>query len=152
MSCFCFRGHFQVKFACLIRSEIYSFMNLLIKLILVVVLTFFKWILPKLKREIHLILIDRYKKGSTFPAIIRLGEDVLKTSSRRLQCNIFLSSKTSWRRLANTSWRRLEDILGRRIANMSWRHRNVCWVLSNNKSRSNKKEEEQHKTKNMNKK
>ena len=63
------------------------------------------------------------------PANIRLGEDVLKTSSRRLQCNIFLSSKTSWRRLediiarrlANTSWRRLQDLLGRRIANTSWR-------------------------------
>ena len=32
-----------------------------------------------------------------------------------------MSSKTSWRRLANTSWRRLEDVLGRRIANTSWR-------------------------------
>ena len=56
---------------------------------------------------------------------------LVKTYWRRLRCNIFLSSKTSWRRLediiairlANTSWRplgrRLEDILGRRIANTS---------------------------------
>ena len=125
MSCFCFRGHFQVKFACLIRSEIYSFMNLLIKLILVVVLTFLKWILPKLKRKIHLILIDRYKKGSTFPANIRLGENVLKTSSRRLQdvfsvtffCLPRRLEDIIARRLANTSWRRLEDVL-----KTSWRH------------------------------
>ena len=78
---------------------------------------------------------------TNFPANIRLGEDVLKISSRRLQCNIFFVFqnvlKTAWRRLediiairlANTSWRRLgrrlarrlEDILGRRIANTSWR-------------------------------
>ena len=38
---------------------------------------------------------------------------VFKTSSRRLQCNIFLSSKTSWRRL--------EDIIARRLPNTSWR-------------------------------
>ena len=70
-----------------------------------------------------------FEPVSTHPANIRLGEDVLKTSWRCLQCNIFLSSKTSWRRLediiarrlANTSWRRLEDVLGRRIANTSWR-------------------------------
>ena len=51
----------------------------------------------------------------------RRTKDILKTSSRRLQCNIFLSSKRSWRRLegiiarrlANTSWRRLEDVLKR---------------------------------------
>ena len=36
---------------------------------------------------------------------------VFKTSSTRLQCNNFSSSKTSWRRLANTSWGRLEDVL-----------------------------------------
>ena len=53
---------------------------------------------------------------------------VLKTSSTRLQCNNFTSSKTSWRRLEDvfktsrkTSWRRL----GRRkivTLKTSWRH------------------------------
>ena len=62
---------------------------------------------------------------------------VLVKTSRRLQCNIFLSSKTSWRHNCKTSckhvlktswrrlgdllktyWRRLEDVLGRRIANV----------------------------------
>ena len=43
----------------------------------------------------------------------RHTEDILKTSSRRLQCNICLSSKKSWRRL--------EDIIARRLANTSWR-------------------------------
>ena len=65
----------------------------------------------------HMLRRDMFQ----YPANIRLGEDVLKTSSRRLQCNIFLSSKKSWRRLediivrrlANTSWRRLEDVLKR---------------------------------------
>ena len=53
----------------------------------------------------------------------------VKTYWRRLQCNIFLSSKTSWRRIkdvlgrriANTSWRRLEDMIARRLASTSWR-------------------------------
>ena len=35
-------------------------------------------------------------KLNTSPANIRLGEDVLKTPSRRLQRNNSLSSKTSW--------------------------------------------------------
>ena len=39
----------------------------------------------------------------------RRTEDVFKTSSRRLQCNIFLSSKTFWRRL--------EEMIARRLAN-----------------------------------
>ena len=54
------------------------------------------------------------------PANIRLGEDVLKTSSRHLQgvfsVTFFLSSKTSWRRLENvlktsckTSWRHFRN-------------------------------------------
>ena len=63
----------------------------------------------------------------------RSTEDVLKTSWRRLQCNTFLSSKTSWihncktsctyvlKTSWKTSWRRLEDVLGKRIANTSWR-------------------------------
>ena len=37
-------------------------------------------------------------------------QDVLKTSSTRLQHNNFTSSKTSWRRLAKTSWRRFQDL------------------------------------------
>ena len=61
----------------------------------------------------------------------------MKTYWRRLQCKIFLSSKTSWRHSSKTSckhvlkmswktsWkrlgRRLEDFSGRRIANTSWR-------------------------------
>ena len=58
----------------------------------------------------------------------RLGEDVLKTSWRRLQCNIFCLIrclenvlKTSCEVILKTSWRRLEDVFGRRIANTSWR-------------------------------
>ena len=71
----------------------------------------------------------------------RRTEDVLKMSWRRLQCNIFLSFKTSSKRLQEdvlqtriedvlkTSWkrledflrRRLEDVFGRRFANMSSR-------------------------------
>ena len=57
---------------------------------------------------------------------------VFKTSSKRLQRNNFLSSKTSWRRPANTSWRRLEDVLktswktkncyAEAVLKMSWRH------------------------------
>ena len=84
------------------------------------------------KIEIYFVIRKLLRQfNSSIPANIRLGEDVLKTSSRRLQCNIFLSSKTSWRRLediiairlANTPWRRLEDILGRRIVNTSWKRR-----------------------------
>ena len=78
---------------------------------------------------------------------------VLKTSSTRLQCNNFTSSKTSWRRLEDvfktsrktswrrlgrrkivtlkTSWRRLEDMSWRRLEDMSWRRlgdkQNVYW-------------------------
>ena len=43
---------------------------------------------------------------------------VLKTSSKRLQCNNFSSSKTSWK----TSWRRLEDVL-----KTSWKTKN-CYA------------------------
>ena len=53
---------------------------------------------------------------------------VLKTSSTRLQCNNFTSSKTSWRRLRRrkivtlkTSWRRLEDMSWRRLEDISWK-------------------------------
>ena len=55
-------------------------------------------------------------------------QDVLKTPSRhalktystRLQRNNFSSSKTSWRRLANTFWRPLEDVL-KTSCKTSWR-------------------------------
>ena len=69
---------------------------------------------------------------------------VLKTSSKRLQCNNFLSFKTSWRRLEDilktswktfwrrlgrrkivtmkTSWKRLEDMSWRCLEDMPWRH------------------------------
>ena len=86
----------------------------------------------------------------------RLGGDVLKTSWRRLQFNIFclitclenvlktsceVILKTSWRsledvsgrRIANTSWRRLEDVLedekcyAEDVLKTSWKTRNVCW-------------------------
>ena len=83
-------------------------------------------------------------KLGTDPANIRLGQDVLKTSWRRLE-DVFSVTffclprrlenvlKTSWRHNCKTSckhvlktswkmsWRRLEDVLGRRIANTSWR-------------------------------
>ena len=66
----------------------------------------------------------------------RHTEDVLKMSWGRLECNFYLSSKTSWRRLqdiivrplTNTSWRLfrryLEDVLKtswRHLAKTSWR-------------------------------
>ena len=47
---------------------------------------------------------------------------VLKTSSTRLQRNIF----SSWRRLANTSWRRLEDI-SQNVLKTSWKMKN-CYA------------------------
>ena len=80
----------------------------------------------------------------------RRTEYVLKTSWRRLQCNIFYLPrrlkdvlKTSWRHncktsckpVLKTSWkhlaRRLEDVLGRCIANTSgrrlWRRKVLRW-------------------------
>ena len=69
------------------------------------------------------------------PANIRLGEDVLKTSSRCLQCNIFCLPrrledvlKTSWRHLENvlkTSWGRLQDVFKR-----SWKTKSVTLKTS----------------------
>ena len=50
----------------------------------------------------------------------------LKTSLTRLQCNNFLLSKTSSRRLANRSWRRLEDIL-QDVLKTSWKTKN-CYA------------------------
>ena len=54
----------------------------------------------------------------------RRTEDVLKTSSRRLQCNIFLSSKTSWKRLEDVLKTQLQDVLQTRLEGVlktSWR-------------------------------
>ena len=48
----------------------------------------------------------------------RRTEDVLKTFSRRIQCNIFCLP----RRLEDIIARRLEDIIARRLTNTSWRH------------------------------
>ena len=66
--------------------------------------------------------LHRTNQGSNFlggnfrnrdnPINIRLGKDVLKTPWRRLQCNIFLSSKTFLRRFQDIITRRLlEDVL-----------------------------------------
>ena len=64
--------------------------------------------------EVRRLDQDEYVRLSLIPANIRLGEDVLKTSSRRLQCNIFLSSKTSWRHNCKTSCKH--------VLKTSWRH------------------------------
>ena len=76
---------------------------------------------------------------------------LLKTYWIRLQCNIFLSFKTSWRRLeditarplANTSWRRLgrrKVLRWRRLQDVlktSWKTRNVCWESTDNRQQVN---------------
>ena len=58
------------------------------------------------------------------PANISLGEDVLKTYWKHLQRKIFLSFKTSSRRLqhmfARHLWRRLEDVLKTPLPKTSW--------------------------------
>ena len=84
----------------------------------------------KLKVTLDMHMVKHPSKHSPW---WRRTEDVLKTSSRSLQCNIVLSFKTSWRHNCKmfcknvlktswkTSWERLEDVLGRRIANTSWR-------------------------------
>ena len=58
-------------------------------------------------------------KLKALPANIRLGEDVLKTSSRRLQDIFSVTIFCLPRRLEDIIARRLEDILGKRIANTS---------------------------------
>ena len=85
----------------------------------------------KLKVTLDMHMVQHPSKYSPW---WRRTEDFLKTSSRRLQYNIILSFKTSWRHnskmfckhvledVLGTSWRRLEDVLGRRMANTSWRH------------------------------
>ena len=76
----------------------------------------------------------------SFPENIPLGEDVLKSSWRRLQDVFSVTffclprllqdiiarhlANTSWRRLAKTSWNYLEDVLGRcreDVFKMSWK-------------------------------
>ena len=75
---------------------------------------------------------------------------ISKTSSRRLQCNNFLSSKTSSRHLEDVLQKRLEDVFktylqdvfktswkkkncyAKDVFKTSWRPANVCWVLSKN--------------------
>ena len=59
----------------------------------------------------------------------RRTEDVFKTSSRRLRCNIFLSYKTSWRHncktsckhVLKTSWRRFRKTYCKYVLKTSWR-------------------------------
>ena len=107
----------------------------------------------------HEWILPLWKKSKLYDILanIHLDEDVLKTSSRRLQCNIFLSSKTSWRHncktsrkhVLKTSWRRFRKTyckyvlktysrgLGRRkvlrwrrlqvVLKTSWKTRNVFW-------------------------
>ena len=58
-------------------------------------------------------LYNGYFHPSKHSSWWRRTEVALQTSWRCLQCNIFLSSKTSWRRL--------EDIIARRLVNTSWR-------------------------------
>ena len=75
------------------------------------------------------------KTGNHFVVSLDLAQQtfiLVKTYWRRLQCNIFLSSTTSWRHncktsckhVLKTSWKRLADIF-----KTSWKTRNVCWVL-----------------------
>ena len=85
------------------------------------------------------IIIYNQKISIIIPANIRLGEDVLKTSWKRLEdvfsviffClprrleNVLKTSwthncKTSCKRILNTSWKRLEDVL-QDILKTSWR-------------------------------
>ena len=62
-----------------------------------------------------------------FSANVRLGEDMLKTSWRHLQHNIFLSSKTSLKCLQNVF-----KTSSRRVCKMSWRHgRDFLFVYCN---------------------
>ena len=81
----------------------------------------------KIARQTFVGLQDVFKTSS---------RHVLKTFSTRLQRNNVSSSKTSWRRFANTSWRhlarRLEDVLktswnkkncySEDVLKTSWRH------------------------------
>ena len=63
---------------------------------------------------------------------------ISKRSSRRLQRNSFLSSKTSSIRFANTSWRRLQDAFARRLQDVLEDEKLLPWrrvedVLKTNK-------------------
>ena len=87
------------------------------------------WTYLKYSFSCHRVWGDTQDIIKRNPANIRLGKDVLKTSSRRLQdvfsvtffCLPRRLEDIIARRLANTSWRRLEDIIARRLANTSWR-------------------------------
>ena len=102
------------------------------------------------------------KTGNHFVISLDLAQQtfvLVKTYGRRLQCNIFLSTKTSWRHdcktsckhVLKTSWRRFRTTyckyvlktssrrLGKQkvlrwrrlqdVLKTSWKTRNVCWVL-----------------------
>ena len=68
----------------------------------------------------------------------RRTEDVLKTSWRRLQCNIFLSSKTSWRHnsktsckhVLKTSWRRFRKTYCKYLLKTSWKTKSATLKTS----------------------
>ena len=71
-------------------------------------------------------------------------QDVLKTSSARLQCNNFTSSKMSWRHLEDvfktsrkTPWRHLQDVL-----KTSWKTKN-CYAKDVLKTSSRRLEDRQ---------
>ena len=72
------------------------------------------WTYLKYSFSCHRVWGDTQDIIKRNPANIRLGKDVLKTSSRRLQ-DVF--SVTFF-----CLPRRLEDIIARRLANTSWRH------------------------------
>ena len=95
--------------------------------------------------------------GGSFPPSLPVPKQtfvLVKAYWRCLQCNIFLSFKTSSRyncktsckHVLNTSWktswkrldevlrRRLEDVLGRRIANTTWRRLKAIFQTSWNTS------------------
>ena len=90
--CFCFQ-------TCWCSIVIFSFVTERVN-----ILHTFEYLTPQ-----HRIKIER-----TIPANIRLGKDILETSSRRLQ-DVF--SETFF-----CLPRRLGDIIARRLANTSWRH------------------------------
>ena len=75
-------------------------------------------VIPFRDQNNHMVPLNSYVTSQqTFVGL----QDVLKTSSTRLQRNNFTSSKTSWRRPTKTSWRRLEDVF-KTSRKTSWRH------------------------------
>ena len=89
------------------------------------------WICPKDRMPRQSQILKLRLKMSSNPANIHLGKDVLITSWRRLQFNIFCQTSSrrvcktsSWRLLVNTSWRRLGDPLKtscKHVLRTSWR-------------------------------